>query len=88
MTSHVSWDRSHGRVHSLSPSPQDMGPRIPTPPPLVVISRGHHWRPVQTCSFQDTPSSHQYGHLVGTTKTHTIGKRAVRILLECFLVLY
>ena len=25
------------------------------PPPLRVTSGGHHWRPVQSCSLQDTP---------------------------------
>ena len=34
---------------------------------------GQEWRPVQTCSREDTPTPYAY-------------KRAVRILLECFLV--
>ena len=29
---------------------------------------------------------HQYWHLITATKTGTVGKRVVRILLECFLV--
>ena len=33
----------------------DMGPQsIGTP--MLVTSGGHHWRPVQNCSFQDPPS--------------------------------
>ena len=61
------------------PSPSDMRPigSSPSPPPLVT-SGGNHCRPVQTCSLD------QYWHLVA--KACTIGKRAARILLECFLV--
>ena len=51
-------------------------------PPLLVTSSGHHWQPAETCSLEDP---HQYGHLVAT-KADTVGKWAVRILLECFLV--
>ena len=53
--------------------------------PLLVASGDHDWRPVQTCSFEDPPPPHQYWHLVA--KAHMLGKQAVRILLECFLVL-
>ena len=50
--------------------------------PLLVTSGGHHWRPVQTFSPEDP---HQYWHLVATTEANTVGKWAVRILLECAL---
>ena len=43
-----------------------------------VTSGGQYWGPIQTCSLEDP-------HLVAT-EVCTIGKRAVRILLECFLV--
>ena len=36
----------------------------------------------------DGVGTHWYRHLVAATKTCTVGKRVVRILLECFLVLY
>ena len=45
-------------------------------------SGDHHWRPIQTCSLQGLPHP-------GTDIywwPHTVGKRAVRILLECCLV--
>ena len=56
--------------------PPDMGP---------AATGGHHWRPVQTCSLED---SHRpwYRHLVVTTETRTVGDRAIRILLECCLL--
>ena len=52
------------------------------PPPPLVTSGGHHWRPVQTCSLEDSPNL--YWHLVA--KACTVGKRAVCIPLECFRV--
>ena len=40
---------------TLAPPP-DMGmPLALVLGPLLVTSGGHHWRPVQTCSFEDTP---------------------------------
>ena len=79
---------------------QTWGPSIPGlgtpsrhetwgPHPLVsniVTSGGHHWIPVHTCSFDLTvqPPLH-YWHLVD--EVHTVGKRAVRILLECCFVM-
>ena len=51
--------------------------------PLLVTYDGHSLKPVQTCSFADTPN--WYWHLVAT-ETHTVGKQAVHILLECFLL--
>ena len=62
------------------PIPQDIRPW--TPPPLLVKS-GDHWRPVQTCSFEDP--LHQW-HLVVVTEARTVSKREVYILLEYFLV--
>ena len=46
-----------------------------SPPPLDMVlplltSAGHRWRPVKLV----------------VTETHTVGKWAVRIILECFLV--
>ena len=41
-----------GPTHTL-----DLGPNPPpwrcTPSPPLLTSRGHHWRPVQTCSLED-----------------------------------
>ena len=54
------------------------------PFPLLLTSGGHHWRPVQTCSLENLPTP-WYWHLVVATETHTVGKQAVCILLECFL---
>ena len=52
--------------------------------PKQVTSGGDHWTPVQTSSFMDPPESHL---LVATeTEAHMVSKRAVRIILECFLV--
>ena len=57
---------------------------------LLVISGGHHWRPVQTCSLEDlplfSPPMYWYWHLVVTNETHTVDKCVVRILLECSFV--
>ena len=53
--------------------------------PLLLTSGGHHWRPVQTCSFEDL-SPHWYWHLV--VEALMVGKPVVRILLECFLFNY
>ena len=47
----------------------------------------HHWRPVQTCSLDLTVQTYNwYWHLVAT-QARTVGKRAVRTLLKCFLVI-
>ena len=68
-TLHASRDRSHGRVSPsphirpeyLTPPPQHQtwGPaslRHQTwGPALLLTSGGDHWRPVQTCSFEDLP---------------------------------
>ena len=45
-------------------------------PPLLVTCGGHHWRPVNTWSHQALTSGGYWSR-----------KWAVRILLECFLVL-
>ena len=62
-------------------------PGIPTPATLLLSSGGHHWKPVQTCSPTPWPPwpRNWYRHLVAATDTRTVGKRAVRILLEYFL---
>ena len=57
--------------------------------PLLVTSGGHHWRPVQKCSLEDPPLPLLVltsGGMV--TKVRTVGKQAVGILLECFLVCF
>ena len=65
-----------------------MGPHCTGPPPppaiLLVTSGSQDWTPVQTCSLVDSPSN-GYLHLVAT-EAHTVDKRVVCILLECFLV--
>ena len=85
---HYPWYIGH---HCKSPpNPLDIRPGTPPPPrhqalipsPLLVTSGGYHWRPVQTCSFDNTPDR----HLVVATEACTVCKRAVRILLEYFLV--
>ena len=44
--------------------------------PLLLTSRGHHWRPVQTCLIKElTPPL--LIKLVLATKTHMVGKRYV-----------
>ena len=47
-------------------------PDIRPGPPLLVISFGHHWRPVQTCSFGNTPPPQRY--LVLITEARTVSK--------------
>ena len=44
----VHWDRLHVRY----PLPRKRLGRVPH---LLVTFAGHHWRPVQTCSFEDLP---------------------------------
>ena len=46
------------------PKTSDLDPPSPSPL-LLVTSSGHHWRPVQTCSFGNTPPPKQ--HLVVAT---------------------
>ena len=58
-------DNRHGNRPSLPLPPlpwtSDLGTYPPLrnqtwgSPPLLVTSGGHHWRPVQTCSFGDNP---------------------------------
>ena len=45
---------------------------------------GDHWRPVQTCSFGHLQERHL--KVATETEVHMVPKRAVHILLECFLV--
>ena len=54
--------------------------------PLLMTSDGHYWRPVQTCSLKLPVQFSKYLHLVAT-EACTVGKRAVRILLECLFVI-
>ena len=65
--------------------PLDMEtPLAPAPPHTSDI----WWRPLETCSNLSSlynPLPHWYWHLV-ETEACNVGKRAVCILLECFLV--
>ena len=47
---------------------------------------GQDWMPVQTCSLEDLIVQPQLV-LISGGWLHVVGKLAVRILLECFLVL-
>ena len=64
------------------PTPARQAPYSPGNVTRLVTSSGHDRRPVQTWSLE--PPS-QCWHLVDTIAC-TFGKRAVRIILECFLV--
>ena len=71
---HLTWDcPGFLRHHTWDPPARS----------LLLTSGGHHWRPVQTCSFEE-PTLRHY-HLVAT-KSRKVGKRAVRIPQEYFLV--
>ena len=72
-------------VPTLTP---DMGPGYLLPPPLLLTSGGHHWRPVQLYSLDDIPPTQPswYWHLAVATKTRTVGKWVACIPLECCLV--
>ena len=77
-------------------------PQSPPPPPpdirhgflpqQLVTSGGHHWWLVQSCSLKypsprpPLPRTPHYWYRVA--KARTVGNWAVRILLECLLVLY
>ena len=79
-------DPAPGHGTSLYRPPPDIGfhctgPPWPTPSPDSGI-----WRPTMVaCSNLFTWVSPWYWHLMAT-ETHTVGKLAVCILLECFLV--
>ena len=79
---HTSWDRSHGRVPPPPPRHQVWEPSPPYYWHLVVIT-GDLFKLVHLRIY---PSPQQYWHLVVATETCTVGKQAVRILLECCLV--
>ena len=67
---------------ALFPSPSDIWPGTPWPHPkpcpLWVTTGCHHWRPVQTCSFEDLPWEWL---LMVATEACTVSKWAVHILL-------
>ena len=73
---HQTWDPPPPRTSDLEPS------MAPAQPPQLVTPGGHHWRPVQTCSFEDPPGATSNG----CRWSMYISKRTVGILLECFLV--
>ena len=81
-TSHVSWDRSHGRV-----TPSTWTSELGTYPHYWFFI---WWSSLETCSnlftWGSTPPN-WYWHLVVATETCTVGKRAVPILLGCCLVI-
>ena len=73
-----------------SPWTSDLGTPLPQHPiwnprltPLLVTYGDHHCRPVQTCSFEDTPWFDIWWWLLRHVWSV---KQVVRILLECFLV--
>ena len=68
--------------YCTGPPPPDMGPYCTAPTNIDI--GGQDWRSVQTCSLE---GPHQYWHLLAT-EARPVGKWAVRILLECFLVKY
>ena len=49
----------------------------------ILISDGKDWRPVQTCSLEDPVLTSGRWLL---KYIHTVGERAVCILMKCFLV--
>ena len=71
------------RAHPLSLSVQSHSSLSPSLVPLLVTFGGQDWRPVQTCSLEDP---HRCWHLVAEVRM--VGERAVRILLEDFLVTF
>ena len=85
--------KCHGRAHIIEYPHQKEKEGYPLgkvrwdtldhPPP--VTSGGDHWRPVQTCSFEDPPLER---HLVVATETEvrTVSKYVVYIPLECRFV--
>ena len=77
------WTTQHGPLQLLL-LPSGYGTSLYRDPLLLVTSGGQDWRFVQTCSPEEPPPN-WYLHLVAT-KAHTVGKRVVCILLECFLV--
>ena len=52
-----------------------------------MTSGGDHWRPVQTCSFEDLPLE-RYLVVASETETGMVSKLVVSILLECFPVCF
>ena len=67
----------------LPGTPPDIRPEIP----LLLTSGGQHWRLVQACSLEDPlhpPPSRTTS--VVATEAHMVYKRALCILLECFLI--
>ena len=59
---------------------------LPSPSPRLATSDGHHWRPVQTCSFENPPLGVTSGGRYWST--YSWHKQAVRILLGCLLVIF
>ena len=83
----VPWQPWH---KSFPPWTSDMGPSGPALPPLDIWHGPPWWHLVaitgdlfKVVHLRTFP--HQYWHLV-TTEARTVGKRAVRILLECFFL--
>ena len=73
MTSNALWDRSYGRVH---PWTSELRPTL-----VVIIEDMFKLVHLETALKRDT-------WWRAKTKVRTISVRAVRILLECFLVHY
>ena len=73
-----------GVITPVTDGVQGRADGAPTPP----LATGIWWSSLETCSnlFTWGPTFNWYWHLVAATETRTVGKRAVRLLLECFLV--
>ena len=71
------WPITHDALDLTIPDPPDMGCHCTET--LLMPSGGQDWRPVRTCS------PHWCWHLVAT-EARTVGKWALWILPECFLV--
>ena len=82
----ITHDALNVTVQGPSPPTRDMGPPGLSPFHLLVTSDSNYWRPGQTCSLENPPTLPVLTSGGMLTKVHTVGKWAVRILLECFLV--
>ena len=83
----ITHDALNLTVQGPSPPTRDMGPPPGLSPfHLLVTSDSNYWRPGQTCSLENPPTLPVLTSGGMLTKVHTVGKWAVRILLECFLV--
>ena len=73
-------------THSPVPSPSPPRHKTWDPLPLLLISGGNHWYLVQIYSLEEPLSPRVLTSGGVATKTRTVGKWALCILMECFLV--